>query len=143
MTATILIIDDDELFSNTVSFVLEQSEHEVLTASSGVEGLELARQHRPDLVLCDVHMRNGHGYATAQALRERPETMGVPIVMMTGNASPFGESRSRISGADYYLAKPFSVDELMDVVRQALTAKQSEAQRSHHVIFPSGPSRVS
>ena len=143
MPATILIIDDDELFSNTVSFVLEQGEHEVLTASSGAEGIEIARERRPDLVFCDVHMRQGHGYATAQALRDRPETAATPIVMMTGNASPFGESRSRSSGADYYLAKPFSVEELTDIVDRALAAKGDGAQRSPHVIFPTAPTRVS
>ena len=142
MPITALIIDDDELFADTVAFVLEQEDYTVFKARSGVEGLEIAREHVPDIVFCDVHMRNGHGYAVAQALRERPEMVRAPIIMMTGNASPFGESRSRSSGADRYLSKPFSVSDLLAVVKDAMEEKRSAARlRSSDVIFPTYPPR--
>ena len=135
MAATFLIIDDDSLFVDTLTFVLEQQEHCVLKATSGAAGIEMAQAHTPDLILCDVHMRNGHGYTTAQTLRERSPTEHIPIIMMTGKASPFGERRSRQSGADYYLSKPFSVTELLEAIRQTLQATQ-DTQRSSDVIFP-------
>ena len=90
MKKRILIIDDDELFVDTVRFVLEQEEHDVTDASNGVVGVELAISLRPDLILCDVRMRNMHGYVAVQELRNHPRTSNVPIIMMTGQASAYG-----------------------------------------------------
>ncbi|HLA63017.1 MAG TPA: response regulator [Rhodothermales bacterium] len=136
MNTTILLIDDDHLFVDTVRFVLEQEEYDVLEAHTGPEGLEMAREHRPSLILCDVRMRDGNGYATVQTLRQRPMTASIPVIMMTGHANPYGERRSRLSGADFYLAKPFSVTDLITTVRRALSTTH-DVMRSHDVIFPS------
>ncbi len=138
MNATILIIDDDRLFVETVRFVLEQEEYRVLEAYTGVEGLEMAQEHRPNLILCDVRMRDGNGYMTVQALRQRPKTEAIPVVMMTGHANAYGERRSRLSGADHYLSKPFSVADLSATVRKALSTQRNATRaRSNDVIFPS------
>lgn len=135
MNPTILLIDDDRLFVDTVRFVLEQEDFTVLTAHTGPEGLEMAREHRPHLILCDVRMRDGNGYATVQTLRQRPLTAAIPVVMMTGHANPYGERRSRLSGADFYLPKPFSVTDLITTVQRALSTTH-DTTRSHNVIFP-------
>lgn len=137
MNHQILIIDDDELFVDTVLFVLEQQEYDVLTAGDGVEGTQLAEQHRPDLILCDVRMQNMHGYDTVAVLRSRSKTQNIPIIMMTGYASPYGERRSRMAGADYYLAKPIQVQDLIATVEMAMT-QGARKGRSSDVIFPSG-----
>lgn len=137
MNHQILIIDDDELFVDTVSFVLEQQEYDVLTASDGAEGTELAEQHRPDLILCDVRMQNMHGYDTVAVLRSQSKTQNIPVIMMTGYASPYGERRSQMAGADYYLSKPISVQDLTAAIDMAL-AQGARKGRSSDVIFPSG-----
>ena len=136
MKKRILIIDDDELFVDTVRFVLEQEEHDVTDASNGVVGVELAISLRPDLILCDVRMRNMHGYVAVQELRNHPRTSNVPIIMMTGQASAYGERRSQMAGADFYLSKPFAVSELKEAVDTALN-KRKRRVRSTDVIFPS------
>lgn len=136
MNHQILIIDDDDLFVDTVSFVLKQQEYDVLTAADGKEGTELAEEHRPDLILCDVRMQNMHGYDTVATLRSRSKTQSIPIIMMTGYASPYGERRSQMAGADYYLAKPISVQDLTSAIDMALV-QGARKGRSSDVIFPS------
>lgn len=121
MQAKILLIDDDELFRDTVKFVLEKDRHTVFAASDGEEGLRIAEDEQPNLVLCDVHMKNMHGYATVQLLKGKSGTARIPVIMMTGRASAYGERRSEMAGADYYLAKPFSIEELVTTVDRALS----------------------
>ena len=134
--ATILIIDDDPIFIETAVFLLEQLEHKILATIDGVRGYEMAIEHQPHVILCDVRMRGGmHGYATAQALKENRETEHIPIVMITGYGSPYGELRSRRSGADYYLYKPLSIHELVQMVEKALVGG-SKTKRSSDLIFP-------
>ncbi|NBB85526.1 MAG: response regulator [Bacteroidetes bacterium] len=137
MNHQILIIDDDDLFVDTVSFVLEQQEYDVLTAADGKEGTQLAEEHRPDLILCDVRMQNMHGYDTVAILRSRSKTQKIPIIMMTGYASPYGERRSQMAGADYYLSKPIQVQDLISTINMAM-AQGARKGRSSDVIFPSG-----
>ena len=131
----VLIIDDDNAFVDTVAFVLEQQGYEMLTASNGAHGIALAIMHRPDVILCDVRMGEGHGYATAQTLRGKQETEKIPIIMITGFASPYGERRSRMAGADYYLSKPVSIRDLVQTLEQALK-QGTKAKRSPDLIFP-------
>ena len=137
MNYQILIIDDDDLFVDTLSFVLEQQEYDVLTAGDGKEGAQLAEEHRPDLILCDVRMQNMHGYDTVAILRSRSKTQKIPIIMMTGYASPYGERRSQMAGADYYLSKPIQVQDLIATIDMALV-QGARKGRSSDVIFPSG-----
>jgi len=142
MNYKILIIDDDELFTDTVSFVLEQQEYDVLQAANGEDGITVAKQHRPDVILCDVRMHNMHGYDTANVLKSESKTQNIPIIMMTGYASPYGERRSKMAGADYYLAKPIAVQDLTAAIDMALS-HGTRTGRSSDVIFPSGSSKNS
>jgi len=116
----VLIIDDEKLFRTAARYVLEESNFTVLEADNGNEGIELARENRPDVIICDVHMRGLHGYATIQMLKKRPETEQTPVIMITGRASPFGERRGTEAGADYYISKPLSADKLISAVEIAM-----------------------
>lgn len=121
--ARILIIDDDPVFADTLEFVLQQHRHILIVANDGEEGVALAIECMPDIILCDVRMKQMHGYATVQALKKHPETSGIPVIMMTGYAtSPYGERRCLMSGADYYIAKPFTSSKLLETVNQALNS---------------------
>lgn len=119
--ARILIIDDDPVFADTLEFVLQQHRHMLIVANNGAEGVELAIECMPDVILCDVRMKQMHGYATVQTLKKHPETANIPVIMMTGYAtSPYGERRCIMSGADYYIAKPFTSSKLLETVSLAL-----------------------
>ena len=112
----ILIIDDDELFRDTIAMVLEESDYEVLEASEGAQGIEMARTHAPALILCDLRMRGMDGYEALRVLRTDPRTAGIPLVLMTGMTDDESLVEGRRLGAVACLTKPFSIDTLLEAV---------------------------
>lgn len=110
----ILIVDDDEIILQSIEAILTDEDYQVIVASNGEEGLELARRHAPSLILLDMKMPIMDGWAFAAAYREQPAPHA-PIVVMT--AARDSKSRAAEIGADAYLAKPFDLDALLEVVR--------------------------
>lgn len=128
----ILVIDDEEWLREMVNAVLTDKGFAVLEAENGSRGIEMARQHLPDLILCDVNMQQMNGYMTLAALREDPATAAIPFILMTGFADPAGMRQGMELGADDYLPKPFTAEQLCGSVEARLKkAKQvrEEAER--------------
>jgi two-component system sensor histidine kinase/response regulator len=109
---TILVIDDDAALCNMLSTALKQGGHHALTADSGSVGIELARKYLPDLILCDIAMPGMDGRSVLQALREDSELGATQIVLMTGNVRDVTPRSGMELGADDFLVKPFTFDEL-------------------------------
>ncbi len=103
----ILVIDDEEWLREMILLALSQKGYEVIEAESGAVGVEKARQILPDLVLCDVNMRQMDGYRTLSSLRGEPTTAAIPFILMTGAADTAGMRHGMELGADDYLPKPF------------------------------------
>jgi len=115
--AKILVIDDEEAFRVTLTTILEKQGFEVLQADSGAVGIQLARTHLPDLILCDVNMSGVGGNLTLYALRRDPQIASIPFVLMSGYLSS-GDKLSGIErGADGFLTKPFSADKLFSSIQ--------------------------
>jgi two-component system, sensor histidine kinase and response regulator len=122
----ILVIDDESWLREMIRLALEQHGFEVIEAENGAEGISEAREHLPDLILCDVNMdRAGAGYNTLSKLREDPVTAAIPFILMTGMADAAGMRHGMELGADDYLPKPFKVDELYATVDARLRKVQS------------------
>lgn len=117
----VLVIEDNVDSAETLREVLELSAHEVATAYSGPEGVEKARQYRPDVVLCDIGLPGLDGYGVARALRADPdpELSSSFIVALSGYALPEDVQRSREAGFDRHLAKPPSMDALETLLRES------------------------
>jgi signal transduction histidine kinase len=113
---TILIVDDDEQLRTTFAFVLRRKGYRVIEANSGVTGLEMARQHLPDLILSDIHMPGGDGSSLLHALRNDPELRSRQIVMMTGKPELVTPRKGMEEGADDFLVKPLNMDSLLNCV---------------------------
>ena len=113
---TILLIDDDELILGTFSIALRSHGQRVLTAASGEEGIALARQHLPDLIISDINMPGTDGRSVLQALRADPQLGTKQIVLMTGNATAVTPRTGMNLGADDFLVKPFSLESLFRCV---------------------------
>ncbi len=129
---TILVVDDEEWLREMVKVVLDHRGFSVIEAENGTRGIELARQHLPDLVLCDVNMQQTNGYLTLAALRETPATAAIPFILMTGYADPAGMRQGMELGADDYLPKPFTAEQLCGAVEARLRKAQElrkEAER--------------
>ncbi len=128
----ILVIDDEDWLREMVQLALEQKGFEVLQAESGTAGIDLARNHLPDLILCDVNMAKLDGYGTLASLRADPATAAIPLILMTGLADNAGMRHGMELGADDYLPKPFTLDGLyaaVDARLRKLEAVRQEAER--------------
>jgi two-component system phosphate regulon response regulator PhoB len=123
---TILVVDDEPDIVDLVRFNLQREGFTVLSAETGPDGLEAAKEHRPHLVILDLMLPGKDGFTVFKELRADPRTTSIPVLMLTAK----GELQDRISGlevgADDYVTKPFSPKELMLRVKALL-------KRSHRV----------
>jgi DNA-binding response OmpR family regulator len=116
----ILVIDDDEGLRKTLDVALKYFGYEVKVASTGDVGVPLAREWKPDLVLCDVNMPGTDGRAVLQILRNDPQLANCQIVLMTGNQDAHPQREGMNLGADDYLPKPFEIGQLRTCVEARL-----------------------
>lgn len=122
MAKKILVVDDDEPVRKSISVALKlKGGFETLEAEDGLIGLELAKQHHPDLIISDVVMQNLNGFLMLETLKEFPETADIPIIMMTIEAQKDREWKT--GAAVEYLAKGFTLDELLGKVNSILNSK--------------------
>src|ERR1035438_5375316 len=122
----ILIIDDESWLREMIRLALEQQGFEILESADSIDGAAQAREHLPDLILCDVNMdKAGAGYTTLAKLREDAATAVIPFILMTGLADAAGMRHGMELGADDYLPKPFKVDELYATVNARLRKAQT------------------
>ena len=109
----ILLVDDADVFRQSVANLLRTRGHEVIEAENGLAGVKLARAHLPDVVVSDIVMSQVDGYAMTALLRQHPATADIPLVLITGDADLKGMRKGMTLGADDYIAKPFKMDELV------------------------------
>jgi two-component system cell cycle response regulator DivK len=116
----VLIVDDNAQNRKLARDVLEFAGFRTLEATGGVEGVAMALEHGPDLVLMDIRMPDLSGVETLRLLREDPRTVGIPVVALTSSTMRGDEERFRADGFDGYMQKPISVSEFPDQVRAHL-----------------------
>ena len=116
----ILAADDDDDILQLVVFRLERSGYTVLQARDGQEALALAAEHRPDLAVLDVMMPKMDGFEVTRRLRADPATSRMPIIMLTARVQDADVQEGFDAGADDYLRKPFSPQELRARVQAIL-----------------------
>ncbi len=111
--ARILVIEDEKDLQQVLAYNLRAAGHDVLTAGEGVEGLRLAREHRPDLVLLDLMLPDMPGTEICRTLKREPGTHDCAVVMVTAKGEEIDRVVGFELGADDYVVKPFSVRELL------------------------------
>jgi DNA-binding response OmpR family regulator len=126
---TILTADDDPQLLRLVARNLQLEDYDVLVASDGQQALEQIEQHVPDLVLLDVMMPRMDGFTVCQRVRE---FSAVPIIIVTARGQDQDKVRGLDLGADDYLTKPFSIEELLARVRAVLRRAQFTASEQAH-----------
>lgn len=119
-TPLVLVADDDPDILTLVGFRLERAGYEVLPARDGEEALALALERQPDLAILDVMMPKLDGYEVTQRLRENPATSGMPVILLTARVQEADITRGFEAGADDYIKKPFSPQELRARVQAIL-----------------------
>jgi two-component system, sensor histidine kinase and response regulator len=121
---TILLIDDDENILSTFSLALRHHGYRVIEASSGETGIELARQHLPDLILSDISMPGKDGQEVLHSIRQHTELSGKQVVLMTGQTHLVTLRKGMELGADDFLVKPVSLGDLLRCVEARLQRAQ-------------------
>lgn len=119
----LLIADDDEDILTLVQLRLARSGYDVVVARDGEEALQLAREHRPDLAVLDWMMPKASGIDVLRAIRADPAIADTPVVMLTARVSEDDLRAGLEAGADDYVAKPFSPQELAATVQAILTGE--------------------
>lgn len=121
----ILLIDDEKPYANVIKDALEFIGLEVHLAHNAMDALHLFQQITPDLILLDVMMPEVDGLSLLRWLREHSEQGSVPIHVVSAKAQPDDRKAAIEAGADGFLAKPFSVEELRDVIGHYLPGSSS------------------
>ncbi len=121
MTASnlkILVIDDSNTIRRSAEIFLKAGKHEVMLAEDGFDALAKVSDYRPNLIFCDILMPRLDGYQTCAIIKRNPKFANVPIVMLSSKDGVFDKARGRMVGAQDYLTKPFTKDQLLKAVEQ-------------------------
>ena len=120
MSRKILIADDEPNIVTALEFLLQRNGYEVLVARNGDAALKIIEAQRPDLVLLDVMMPVKSGFEVCQRMRERAEWRDIKIIMLTAKGRDVEMSKGLSIGADLYITKPFSTQELVTKINALL-----------------------
>ena len=124
---TILIVEDEPAQSEVLAYNLKAEGYHVITADNGEDALILVDENMPDLILLDWMMPHVSGIEVCRRLKIRPETRSIPIIMLSARSEEIDRVRGLEIGADDYVAKPYSIIELMARVRAQLRRTRAAA----------------
>lgn len=130
MAARILVIEDNAANLELVRYLLTYSGYTVLPASDGAQGLALARQERPDLIICDLQMPELDGYQVLEQLRGDGRGAGLRIVALTAFSMPKDRDKVLTAGFDGYLSKPIEPEAFVAQIEAYLPAQLRQPRLS-------------
>ncbi|MFL9584623.1 twitching motility response regulator PilH [Stenotrophomonas sp. AB1(2024)] len=125
--ARILIVDDSPSQQLGIKRIVEKLGHETLTAEDGAAGVEVAKAELPDLVLMDVVMPNLNGFQATRTLAREATTKHIPVILVTTKDQDTDRMWGMRQGAKAYITKPFSEDELSEVLERVFSSKEPPA----------------
>lgn len=125
-SSRILVIEDNKVNLELMVYLLRSFNYQVLTAVDGEQGILLAQQKLPDLVICDVHLPRVNGFAVAKALKANPRLRGIPLVAVTAMAMVGDREKVLNAGFDYYVSKPINPGDFIKVLDSILCHGKKE-----------------
>lgn len=120
MSKKVLIVEDNELNMKLFHDLLEAHGYEVAGTRDGLKALEMAREHRPDLILMDIQLPEVSGLEVTKWIKEDDELSEIPVVAVTAFAMKGDEDRIRAGGCEAYLSKPITVSTFIETVQKFL-----------------------
>ena len=120
----VLVVDDEQDVAKALKVRLKASGYHVVLASDSVQALMIVNKEKPDLIILDIMLPGGGGFAVAERLKQSQVTQRIPIIFLTG--IPGGEAKAYQLGASGYVMKPYHPDELLETIRQALEKNKGQ-----------------
>jgi twitching motility two-component system response regulator PilG len=114
----VLVVDDSNTIRRSAEIFLKQGGHQVLLAEDGFDALAKVNDYQPHLIFCDILMPRLDGYQTCSIIKRNVKFSNVPVVMLSSKDGVFDKARGRMAGAQDYLTKPFSKEQLLHAVQQ-------------------------
>jgi two-component system cell cycle response regulator DivK len=120
MPKKILVVEDTEDNRQILRDLLGMAGYDMVEAHDGAQGVAMAAEHKPDLILMDIQMPVMDGYEATRRIKAIPELKAIPIVAVTSYALSGDEQKTRDAGCDAYIAKPYSPRQMLAKVREIL-----------------------
>ena len=124
----VMVIDDSNTIRRTAETLLKKAGCDVLTADNGFEALPVISAHHPDILFIDIMMPRLDGYQTCALVKNNPKFRDIPVVMLSSKDGLFDSAKGRVVGAEQYLTKPFTRDDLLCAIRKHLLEKHQDAE---------------
>lgn len=120
MAKSVLIVEDNELNMKLFNDLLEANGYEIIQTRNGLEALDLARAHKPDLILMDIQLPEVSGLEVTKWIKEDDELREIPVIAVTAFAMKGDEERIRQGGCEAYISKPISVAKFIETIKYYL-----------------------
>lgn len=118
MAVKVMIIDDSNTIRRTAEALLKKAGYDVFTASDGFEAMSMITDSEPDIIFVDIMMPRLDGYQTCQLIKNNKKFKETPVVMLSSKDGLFDRARGRIAGSEEHVHKPFTQEELIDVINK-------------------------
>ena len=113
-----MVIDDSKTIRRTAETLLSKAGYQVMAATDGFEALSMVTDHRPDLIFVDIMMPRLDGYQTCALIKNNKAYRDIPVIMLSSKDGLFDRAKGKLVGSEQYLTKPFTKDELLDVIHK-------------------------
>jgi two-component system cell cycle response regulator DivK len=120
--STVLIVEDNDKNMKLARDVLQAKGYQTLEAETGEEGVRLAKERKPDLVLMDIQLPGINGIEAFRQIRADPGTARIPVVALTASVTPTDRSQITAAGFDAFVGKPINLKEFLDTVKRLVEA---------------------
>jgi len=122
-----MVIDDSNTIRRTAETLLKKAGCDVLIADNGFEALPIISANRPDILFIDIMMPRLDGYQTCALVKNNPNFRDIPIIMLSSKDGLFDRAKGRVVGAEQYLTKPFTKEDLLGAIRTHLLERNKDA----------------
>ncbi|MDX1250849.1 MAG: response regulator [Gammaproteobacteria bacterium] len=126
----VMVIDDSKTIRRTAEIILQKAGCEVIAASDGFESLAKIVDHAPDIIFCDIMMPRLDGYQTCALIKHNLVFQRTPLIMLSSKDGLFDKAKGRLVGAEEYLTKPFTGEELLEAVKRHVRRGQGTAEQA-------------